>query len=227
MITEQQLREKLRKISALFEGATTPGERHAAAAAIERVKKALAGMLRTEPTIEMQFSLSDRWQRRLFSALCRRYGLEPFRYKRQRYTTVMIRVPRSFVDKTLWPEYLQIKDALDEYLAEATERIIRAVDGGLRRRHHRRPPAHAGTRLGRWKTHFGVPGNPPALPGRNHGRVERVKFQRPELSQIQRLRRCAAQIPRAVPGWPPRRHRRQEFSPEQFSLQLRCLYVAA
>jgi len=125
MITEQQLREKLRKISALFEGATTPGERHAAAAAIERVKKALAGMLRTEPTIEMQFSLPDRWQRRLFAALCRRYGLEPFRYKRQRYTTVMIRVPRSFVDKTLWPEYLQIKDALDEYLAEATERIIR------------------------------------------------------------------------------------------------------
>ena len=113
------------KISALFEGATTTGERNAAAAAIERVKKALAGMLRTEPTVEMQFSLPDRWQRRLFSALCRRYGLQPFRYKRQRHTTVMIRVPRSFVDKTLWPEYLQIKDALDEYLAEATERIIR------------------------------------------------------------------------------------------------------
>jgi hypothetical protein len=82
-------------------------------------------LLKTEQPIEMQFSLPDRWQRRLFSALCRRYGLEPFRYKRQRYTTVMIRVPRSFVDKTLWPEYLQIKDALDEYLSEATERIIR------------------------------------------------------------------------------------------------------
>ncbi len=69
MITEQQLRDKLRKISALFEGATTPGERNAAAAAIDRVKTALAGMLRTEQPIEMQFSLSDNWQRRLFSAL--------------------------------------------------------------------------------------------------------------------------------------------------------------
>ena len=33
-------------------------------------------------------------------------------------------LPRSFVDNTLWPEYLQLKDALDEYLSEATERIF-------------------------------------------------------------------------------------------------------
>ena len=125
VFTEQELRERLRKISALFEGATTPGERNAAAAAIDRVKKSLAGMQQTEPTMEMQFSLPDRWQRRLFGALCRRYGLEPYRYKRQRYTTVMVRAPQSFVDRTLWPEYQQIKGALDEYLNEATERIIR------------------------------------------------------------------------------------------------------
>src|SRR5438045_1013132 len=96
MTSEQELREKLRKISALFEGATTLGERSAAAAAIERVRKALAVMVRTEQPSEMQFTLPDQWQRRLFSALCRRYGLEPYRYKRQRYTTVMVRVPKSF-----------------------------------------------------------------------------------------------------------------------------------
>jgi len=74
-MTEQQLRERLRKISALFEGATTPGERSAAAAAIERVKQALAGFARTEPPSEFQFNLPDLWQRRLLAALCRRYGL--------------------------------------------------------------------------------------------------------------------------------------------------------
>ena len=42
MTTEQELREKLRKIAALFEGATTTGERNAAAAAIDRIRKALA-----------------------------------------------------------------------------------------------------------------------------------------------------------------------------------------
>ena len=125
MFTEQELRERLRKISALFEGASTPGERNAAAAAIERVKKALAAIQQTERAIEMQFTLPDRWQRRLFSALCRRYGLEPYRYKRQRYTTLVVKAPRSFIDRTLWPEYIDIKQALDEYLNEATERIIR------------------------------------------------------------------------------------------------------
>jgi len=125
MTTEQELREKLRKISALFEGATTIGERHAAAAAIDRVRKALAVAAQTEQPVETQFTLSDQWSRRLFTALCRRYGLEPYRYRRQRHTTVVVRAPRSFVNSTLWPEFLQIKDALDGYLNEATERIIR------------------------------------------------------------------------------------------------------
>ena len=125
MIAEQHLREKLRKIAALFEGATTPGERVAAAAAIERIKIALAAMARTEPPVEVQCSLPDRWQRRLFAALCRRYGLQPYRYKRQRRTTMIVKAPRSFIDKTLWPEYVQLKKALDEYLNDATDRIIR------------------------------------------------------------------------------------------------------
>jgi len=125
MTSEQELRDKLCKIYALFEGAATIGERNAAAAAIQRIKQALAAMQKTEQILEMQFTLPDRWQRRLFAALCRRYGLEPYRYKRQRYTTVMVRCPRSFVDRTLWPEYLELKGALDEYLSEATERIIR------------------------------------------------------------------------------------------------------
>ena len=124
MTTEQQLRDRLRKISALFEGATTIGERNAAAAAIERVKQALASTAKVEQAVEFTFKLPDRWQRRLFAALCRRYGLEPFRYKRQRYTTVRLRVQKSF-EKTLWPEYRELKDALDEYLNDATERIIR------------------------------------------------------------------------------------------------------
>lgn len=125
MTSEQQLREKLRKISALFEGAATAGERAAAAAAIERIRQALKTAQKTEIPIEIKVTLPDRWQRRLFTALCRRYGLEPYRYDRQRHTTVMVRAPQSFVDKTLWPEYQELKDALNGWLNEATERIIR------------------------------------------------------------------------------------------------------
>src|SRR5580704_2416032 len=125
MTTEQELRQKLRKISVLFEGATTAGERDAAAAAIERVRRALATAERIEKPVETYFNLVDHWNRRLFTALCRRYGLKPYRYPRQRRTTVVVQAPKSFIDKTLWPEYLQIEKVLDEYLNEATERIIR------------------------------------------------------------------------------------------------------
>ena len=51
--------------------------------------------------------------------------LEPYRYKGQRYTTVMVRAPRAFFNNTLWPEYLELQAALHSYLNEATERIIR------------------------------------------------------------------------------------------------------
>jgi hypothetical protein len=124
-MNEQQLREKLRKITALFEGAATPGERQAAAAAMDRLRKALNETVRTEPLPETKFTMADQWQRRLFLALCRRYGLKPYRNKGQRYTTVMLRAPRSFVHNTLWPEYVELQSALHAYLTEATERIIR------------------------------------------------------------------------------------------------------
>ena len=132
----------------MFEGATTIGERNAAAAAIERVKKGLGATLKAEPPVEFQFKLPDLWQRRLFSAVCRRYGLEPYRYKRQRYTTVMVRVPKAFVDKTLWPEYEELRTALDDYLNDATERIIREevyrdADEANERARVNRPSSHS------------------------------------------------------------------------------------
>jgi hypothetical protein len=123
--TEQQLREKLRKITALFEGAATAGERQAAAAAITRIRQALDAAVKAQPLPETKISIPDQWQRRLFLALCRRYGIEPYRYKGQRYTTLIIRAPRDFIDRTLWPEYRELQAALHAYLNEATERIIR------------------------------------------------------------------------------------------------------
>jgi len=125
MTTEKELREKLRKITALFEGATTAGERHAAAAAIERVKQALAALAQTEPSVEMHYRFSDLWHKQLFLALCRRYGLHTFRYPRQRQTTVVVRAPATFLNRTLWPEYVALQRAMDDHFRRTTERIIR------------------------------------------------------------------------------------------------------
>jgi hypothetical protein len=125
MSIEFQLREKLRKIEALFAGAGTAGERLAAEAALERVRARLAELGRRDPPIEMQFSMPDRWSRHLFLALCRRYGLAPYRYRCQRRNTVMVRAPKGFIDQVLWPEFSELNRALQIYLHEVTLRVIR------------------------------------------------------------------------------------------------------
>lgn len=125
MTPDSVLREKLRKIEALFAGAGTEGERHAAEAALERVRARLAEQARRDPPIELKVTLPDQWSRLLFLALARRYGLAPYRYRKQRHTTVMVRVPRSFADEVLWPEFKELNQALQAYLTEVTVKMIR------------------------------------------------------------------------------------------------------
>ncbi len=121
----KELKAKLRKIEALFAGATTPGERLAAEAAIQRIKGRLHEAGQVAEPVEMKFTLADTWSRKLFVALCRRYGLRPYRYRRQRRTTVMLRAPEDFLTGTLWPEFLELSHALNAYLGEVTDKIIR------------------------------------------------------------------------------------------------------
>ena len=71
--------------------------------------------------------MPDAWSRQLFVALCRRYGLKPFRYPRQKRMTVMLRVPRGFNDTVLWPEFVELDRALVAHLQEVTSRIIRGA----------------------------------------------------------------------------------------------------
>ncbi len=127
IVDEKALFEKLRRIEALHAGATTPGERDAAANAIRHVQERLKLLEKEDPPVEYKFTLSDGWSRKLFMALARRYGLKPFRYRRQRHTTVMVRVSKRFVDGTLWPEYVELDRVLRETLDRATDRVLSQV----------------------------------------------------------------------------------------------------
>jgi hypothetical protein len=125
MAGDARLRDKLRKIEALFAGAGTEGERLAAEAALARIRARLADMGRSEAPVEIQFSVPDTWSRQLFLALCRRYGLAPYRYARQRRSTVVLRAPRRFVEDVLMPEFKELDADLRSYLDEVTQRLIR------------------------------------------------------------------------------------------------------
>ena len=125
MTPEHILREKLHKIEALFAGAATPGEKAAAGAAAERIRGRLGQTAGKEQSVELKFSIPDVWSRHLFIALCRRYGLRPFRHRRMHRQTIMIRAPKSFMEQLLWPEFQELNAALVAYLSEITEKVIR------------------------------------------------------------------------------------------------------
>src|ERR1700687_3538842 len=125
MSTESQLREKLRKIEALFAGAGTAGERLAAEAALERVRERVTELGRQDPSIEVRVLMPDQLSSPLFLALCRRYGMKPYRYYRHRRNTVMVRAPKRFLDQVLWPEFSELDQALQAYLHQVTLRVIR------------------------------------------------------------------------------------------------------
>ena len=122
---EGSLIEKLRRIEALYAGATTPGERDAAGSAKQRILARLAEFFTADPPVDFKFSIADPWARQVFNALARRYGLKPFRRYGQHRQTVMLKVSKRFVDETLWPEFTAINDELHKYLHEVTERVIR------------------------------------------------------------------------------------------------------
>lgn len=126
-MNEADLINKLIKIEGLFAGAATEGERDSAERAKQRILQRLKELLPENPPIEYKFTFTDMWSRKVFVALLRRYDFRPYRYYRQRYTTVMVRVPERFVDETLWPEFQKIKNELNAYLEEVTDRIVKKV----------------------------------------------------------------------------------------------------
>jgi hypothetical protein len=127
---EAKLREKLARIEALFAGATTEGERVAAAEPRRRIQLRLQAVEQRDPPVEHRLTVADAWSRKVLLAMLRRYDLKPYRYRNQRHTTVMVKAPVSFVNETLWPEFQQISAALRSYVDQLTERVLADVFQG-------------------------------------------------------------------------------------------------
>jgi len=127
LMDEAKLIEKLRLIEALFAGAATEGEKVAAERAKQRILERLRSYEREDPPVEYRFAMDDMWSRKVFVAMLRRYGIRPYRYRGQRYTTVLARLSKRFVDETLWPEFQEISETLRTYLSEVTDRVVSQV----------------------------------------------------------------------------------------------------
>jgi hypothetical protein len=122
---DERLRERLSKLEALFARAGTAGEQAAAGAAIQRLQARVGA--RPDPEVELKFSLPDAWSVRLFVAVCRKHGLRPYRYPRQRRTTVMVRVRPKAFEQTIAVEFQMLHRELTGYFGEMVNHLIANV----------------------------------------------------------------------------------------------------
>ena len=121
------LLEKIKKMYALIAGAQTDGEKNAAISARERI-------LRNNPSLQIEalakeFSLSmpSNWHKKLLLAICHKYGVKPYRYHRQKYTTVMVRVNEDFLNRVLWQEFKEYSKLMEELVTEITDDLIAKI----------------------------------------------------------------------------------------------------
>jgi hypothetical protein len=114
--------DKIRKIEALIAGAKSEGERQAA----EFAKQRLQEKITAQPT-EYTVRLHSRWEKKLFVAICKKHGLQTYRYARQKYTTAMIRVAEPFMNSILWPEYKKYAGILQKLTEEVSNDLIAKI----------------------------------------------------------------------------------------------------
>ena len=114
--------DKLQKIQALIERASSEGERQAA----ELAKQRLHSRINDNP-IEYKVTHHSKWEKKLFSAVCKKNGFQPYRYSRQKYTTTMVRVSKSVMDDVLWPECTKYTALLREMVDEIANDLIEQI----------------------------------------------------------------------------------------------------
>lgn len=119
--------ERIKKIEALIARAHTKGERKAAQSAKQR-------LLGKYPELDLQnnkreFALytQGNWQKKLLLALCGKYGIEPYRYKRQKHTTVMVNINEHFLNEVFWKEFLEYSEQLEDLIEDLTDNLIRQI----------------------------------------------------------------------------------------------------
>ena len=117
--------DRMRIVEARFLG--LPADAAAVHGGVERLRARLAEARSRERDEVFTASIADPCARLLFSALCRRYGLDPHRHERQRRTTVVVAAPPSFYDGVLWPEFEALTDVLAERVLGFTWRVLGEV----------------------------------------------------------------------------------------------------
>lgn len=123
----EDLLARIKKIESLIKGSTTEGEKTAALLAKERILEKYPRLKHENNLKEYSLYTQDSWHKKLLIAICRKYEVKPYRYHRQKYTTVMVRINPEFLNNVLWPEFLEYSAHLESIVEGITDDLINKI----------------------------------------------------------------------------------------------------
>ncbi|WP_068467284.1 hypothetical protein [Candidatus Protochlamydia phocaeensis] len=128
------LAEKIAKIEALIARTTSEGERQAAQLAKQR-------LLERQDQLPVEFKISHQniWKKKLFMALCQKYGLAPYRYKGQKRTTSMVKTSPSLMETYLWPDYQKHVKLFEGLVEEVFAHLLAKIEEEEERKEETEP----------------------------------------------------------------------------------------
>ena len=114
------LNDKLRKIEAFLTSIKNALE-HSKQSDLKSIKE------ETENLIEYTISLGDYWKKKLFVALCGLYQLRTYRYRRQKYSIVMVQTSKDCMDNILLPEFKKYVTLFEGLIQEIRDDLISQI----------------------------------------------------------------------------------------------------
>jgi hypothetical protein len=79
---------------------------------------------------EFQCNMKHEWETFIFHALLKRYGIKPYRYRKQRKTTILVRVSKAAMNGLLWPIFTDVAAELSARFTVVTTTLLPAIAPG-------------------------------------------------------------------------------------------------
>lgn len=79
---------------------------------------------------EFQCHMKHDWDSFVFHALAKRYGIRPYRYRKQRKSTILVHMSKQFLDELLWPIFNDVCAALFARFTEVTTALLPTIAPG-------------------------------------------------------------------------------------------------
>jgi len=125
MSNDQALTDTFRAIEQTYAGLHGNADE-----AVARIRARLREVADAPDVQEFQCAPKTDWDVVVLHALLKRYGIPAYRYRKQRRTTVLVRVSKRFMNELLWPIFTEVSAALHVRFSAIATSLLPAIAPG-------------------------------------------------------------------------------------------------